>query len=257
MATYYSIAANKEELCERAAEHWLQCYTKIIATQSSFCVALSGGSTPKSLYRLLARAKYSDRMDWKKIQVFFGDERCVPLDHDDSNYLMAKTALFDHIDIPADNIHPVRYEKESPDLSASAYQQQLDKVLPKGANGIPAFDLLLLGMGDDGHTASLFPETTILQETKRLVSEVRVEKLDTWRISVTYPIINHAKNIMVLVSGAGKADKISEIFNNASQNISYPIQAIVPQGDMLWLLDTAAAASLGDTSISENIRKIA
>ena len=144
MATYYSIAKNKDDLCEQAAKHWLQCYTDAIVDHDSFCVALSGGSSPKSLYQLLASAKFRDRIDWKKVQVFFGDERCVPLNHKDSNYLMAKTALFDHIDIPDENIHPVCYEKNFPNRSAEAYQAQINKTLVKGANGIPKFDLLLL-----------------------------------------------------------------------------------------------------------------
>jgi len=257
MTTYYSVANNKDELCLRAADYWLQCYIDTVASKEIFCVALSGGSTPKSLYRLLAGKKYSEKIDWGKVHLFFGDERCVPLDHADSNYLMAKTALIDHIEIPSKNVHAVPYEPDNPARSAGIYQALLSEVLSRGVNAEPRFDLLLLGMGDDGHTASLFPATSILQETKRLVAAVHVPQLDTWRVSLTYPVINDAVKIMVLVSGASKSEKIADIFNSEAVQTNYPIQAIVPKGDLLWLLDTDAAASLEMDRVSTEIRKIA
>jgi len=257
MATYYCISDDKEQLCLRAADYWLKYYAECRARETSFTVALSGGSTPKQLYALLASTEYSERIDWKNVQLFFGDERCVPHDHKDSNYLMAQSTLIEHIDIPSENVHAVPYELDDPVRSADAYQHTLQEILPKGPNERPIFDLVLLGMGDDGHTASLFPGTSILNETTRLVSEVHVPQLDTWRISLTYPIINNASKIIILVSGAGKAEKIAEIFSSSKQQSQYPIQAIDPVGDKIWLLDSDAASGLQTDMISSDISKIA
>ena len=257
MAKYYRITSDKNELCAIAADYWMECYRSTLDTAPLFHVALSGGSTPKSLYQLLATDKYSDQIDWQKVHLYFGDERCVPLDHPDSNFLMAKTALIDHVDIPPQNVHPVKIVENDPARCAAEYQRQLADVMVCESNAIPRFDLVLLGMGEDGHTASLFPGTPILQQRERWVSEVYVSHLDSWRVSLTYPIINNAHKILVLVSGANKADKISEILTAPVTEPKYPIQGIVPKGDILWLVDKAAAAALNNENVSVDMTKVA
>lgn len=257
MATYYGISEDKDQLCIRAADYWLKYYRESRSRGMSFTVALSGGSTPKQLYALLASPKYSEQIDWNTVQLFFGDERCVPHDHSDSNYLMVQSALIEHIDIPSENVHAVPYEQGKPARSAESYQHTLQEILPNGPNQTPRFDLVLLGMGDDGHTASLFPGTSILNETARLVSEVHVPQLDTWRISLTYPIINNASNIIILVSGTSKAEKIAEIFKSGKQQTDYPIQAVDPVSDKIWLLDNDAASGLQADKLSSDFSKIA
>lgn len=260
MAKFYRIAANKDELCDIAADYWLQCYTACVDNAKDFHVSLSGGSTPKSLYQLLATPRYSDRIDWHKVHLYFGDERCVPHDHADSNYLMAKSALLDHIDIPPENVHPVPYVEQDPAQSAGLYQQQLAAAMTTDSNGFPRFDLVLLGMGDDGHTASLFPGTPILQERERWAAEVFVSRLNSWRVSLTYPVINNAHRVMLLVAGEGKAARISEILSSASRERDeprYPVQGVDPAGDVFWLLDQPAAAQLNTANMPDEMTQVA
>ena len=207
-------------------------------------IALSGGSTPKAIYRLMASDKYRASFEWEKIKIYFGDERTVPHDHPDSNYKMAMDALMSHVPIPSDNIFAINTQCEDYASCAEQYQDTLKDQLPVSEDGFGCFDVVLLGMGDDGHTASLFPGTAILNETQRWVSGVFVEQLGAWRISITFPIINHARNVAIVVAGEKKSEKVYEIL---SQKVNrYPIEQVSPQGECVWFLDNDAANSIQD-----------
>jgi len=237
------IHPNADALIEAVAERWVTLADSAINNRGKFHVALSGGTTPRTLYRRLTQAPYKERIAWEYVHVYFGDERTVPADHADSNYRMAKEALLDHVPIPAAQIHRIEGEAEDPQQAAVAYTQVLTGNLPLSAQGVVQFDLLLLGLGADGHIASLFPGTPVLHERARMVEAVHVEKLDTWRITLTLPVIDHARHVMLLVSGAGKAAIMRDVF--ATQPTPpYPVQLINPQGMLEWHLDQAAAAEL-------------
>lgn len=204
-------------------------------------VALSGGSTPRALYQLLAdpNEPFRDRIDWVNTHFFFTDERHVPPDHPDSNYRMVNEAMFSRVPIPAENIH--RIPAENPDAAAAAtnYESDLRSFF---AEGIPAFDLILLGLGEEGHTASLFPGSPALHETERLVAAPWVEKLNTYRITLTLPVLNNGKSVVFLVTGESKAEILRTLMNTNPNPDQYPAQAISPtNGAVSWLVDKAAA----------------
>jgi 6-phosphogluconolactonase len=231
------------DLIEAVAKRWLEIANEAISARGIFHVALSGGSTPRSLYRLLAHPKFAEHIPWDRVHIYFGDERTVPPDHNDSNFRMAKKALLDHVAIPLAHIHRIEGELEDPHDAASAYTRELTSNLPLSAQGVVQFDLLLLGVGSDGHIASLFPATPVLHERARLVEAVHVEKLDSWRITLTLPVIDHARHVLILVSGDAKAPIICDIFATR-RTPPYPVQLINPQGMLEWHLDQAAAAQL-------------
>lgn len=232
-------------LCVSAAELIITLAAETIAAQGQFSIALSGGSTPRALFVLLAQAEYTRRIPWPDVHIFWGDERCVPGDHADSNYRMAREALLDHVSIPAENIHRVRGELLPAD-AAHDYERNLRAFFATESQpALPRFDLILLGMGDDGHTASLFPHTTALNERDRWVIENRVEKLNAWRITLTAPVINAAANVLFLITGEGKAAVLREVLHGPPQPDLYPSQRIHPtDGRLIWLVDAAAAARL-------------
>jgi 6-phosphogluconolactonase len=201
---------------------------------------LAGGSTPKATYEILAR-DYADRIDWSKVHVFFGDERTVPPDHEDSNYRMAREALLNHV--PVGSIHRMRGELP-PDEAAAAYEEELREFF--GAEGLPRFDLILLGIGGDGHTASLFPETSALEVHDRWVVANPVPKLDTTRITLTIPVINAARSVVFLVAGEDKAEALKEILEGDADPREYPARLIQPPGGPDWMLDRTAAGALDE-----------
>ncbi len=227
-----------------AANYFMNTYLSATANDGSFHVALSGGSTPKYLYQLLAKTPYAENISWEKVHIYFGDERFVLSTHKDSNFNMAKKALLQHIAIPQENIHTVQTDLATAQLAAKNYQQVLIQNLPQNIDGHFQFDLVLLGLGADGHTASLFPGTPILQEQKKLYDAVYVEKLDSWRTSLTYPAINHAKHILLLSEGKGKTDIIHTLVKTKQATPQYPVAAIQPSNVMHWYIDKAAAAQL-------------
>jgi len=237
------IHADANSLMEAVATRWLEIANEAINARGKFHVALSGGSTPRSLYRLLALSKFAERIPWDRVHIYFGDERTVPPDHNDSNFRMAKEALLDHVAIPLAHIHRIKGELEDPHDAAGAYTRELTSNLPLSAQGVVQFDLLLLGVGSDGHIASLFPATPVLHERARLVEAVQVENLDSWRITVTLPVIDHARHVLILVSGDAKAPIIRDVFATR-RTPPYPVQLINPQGMLEWHLDQAAAALL-------------
>jgi 6-phosphogluconolactonase len=235
-----------EALNEAAARHWQEQAGAAVAARGAFHVALAGGSTPRRLYARLAQDDYRQRLPWAKTHIYFGDERCVPPDHADSNYRMAHEALLSQVPVPRAQIHPLYDPALSPEQNATHYAELI--------GGIASFDLILLGMGDDGHTASLFPGTAILDETRRLVAAQYVEKLAAWRISLTLPTLNAARQVSVLVAGVGKAERIAAV---AGTNMPYyPIQRVQPQpGRLDWFLDHAAAQQLPAELQLEELRR--
>lgn len=232
-----------ETLSRAGAEFWIEQARQAIAAHGKFFVALTGGRTPVRLYELLASESYVDQLDWSVVYFYFGDERMVPADHPDSNYRMAREALLDHLPIADSQLRPVPTGLASATEGALAYEALLIGSLPLSENGVPIFDLVMLGMGDDGHTASLFPDTEVLDETNKYVAAVYVDKLSAWRISLTFPVINQARQIMLLACGESKAPILGEIFKPGAA-IRYPIQKVIPIGEMHWLLDTAAASQI-------------
>ncbi len=249
------IYADITDVIHAAAREWITSAARAIAERGEFHVALSGGTTPRALYQCLASAEFSEKIDWQHVHIWFGDERTVPPQHPDSNYHMAHEALLRHVPVPLINIHRMRGEQSDAHEAARAYQAQLITHMPlvsegPSATAIPKFDLLLLGLGNDGHVASLFPDTPILSERTKWVAAVFVNKLNVWRISLTLPIIDNARNIMVLVAGAGKAGIVGEILAGignkpssvpAEPSACYPVEMINCGVVMDWYLDSAAA----------------
>lgn len=205
-------------------------------------IALSGGSTPLRFHGLLAAA---DGIDWSRVHVYWGDERTVGPTDADSNYRMAKETLLDHVSIPERQIHRMQGEID-PDQAARAYEQTLRTTFGVEWPEVPQFDLNVLGLGADGHTASLFPGTTALEERERWVVANDVPQQHTWRITLTYPILNAARLTLVLAAGASKADAVRDIFDPNSQS-KPPAAFVRPSGEMIWLLDTPAAQFLDDS----------
>jgi 6-phosphogluconolactonase len=225
-----------------AAEEFLRAGKTAIAERGRFAVALSGGSTPKSLYSLLA-AKHA-AFDWSHTFLFFGDERHVPPDHPDSNYRMVHEALLTKISIPVENVFRVKAENPDADAAALEYEDDLCRFFALKPGEFPRFDLILLGMGPDGHTASLFPGSEGLKEQSRLVIANWVEKFSTHRITFTFPVLNHAAEAMFMASGPDKADMVHQVLEGKNTP-PYPSQLVQPSdGTLLWMLDEAAAAKL-------------
>jgi 6-phosphogluconolactonase len=224
------------EIAYTAAERIIAAAGRAADQGRTFSIALAGGSTPKALYELLATPPYKSRIDWPRVEVFFGDERTVPPDHKDSNYRMAHEALLSKVPIPGDNVYRMAGELE-PNEAAKEYGQTLKEKFGEGG-----IDLVLLGMGDDGHTASLFPETAALDETKHRCVANFVPKLSTWRLTLTAPFINRSKDVIILVSGASKAQRLQEVLEGARDPRRLPVQLIQPgDGRLTWLVDAPAA----------------
>jgi 6-phosphogluconolactonase len=226
-------------LALRAAERVVATGEEAIALSDRFSIALSGGSTPKALFELLAEEPFRSQVDWTKIQVFFGDERCVPPDHVESNYRMAHQTLLSRVPIPGDNVYRMRGEID-PNEAAKEYGLMLKEKFGDGG-----LDMVLLGMGEDGHTLSLFPGTPAAQETHHRCVANYAEHSTTgksWRITLTAPLVNRCRDVMVLVAGAGKSKTLSDVLEGPRNPALYPIQLIQPRsGRFLWLVDAAAA----------------
>lgn len=234
------VLATPDELFHASAEEFVRVGRAAIAERGRFTVALSGGSTPRTLYSLLAR-DYAN-FNWSHTFLFFGDERHVPPDHADSNYRMVNEALLSKIAIPAGNVYRVKAENPNADAAASNYEKALRTFFKLSSVEFPHFDLILLGLGPDGHTASLFPDSAGLKEQSRLVIANWVEKFKTHRITFTFPVLNSAADVMFLSSGANKADMVKQILEGHSP--PYPAQQVQPEGRLLWMLDGDAACKL-------------
>lgn len=244
------VLQNPAELVQAAAECFMASAVETIRTHGRFHVALSGGTTPESLYTLLSTGRYASRIDWSRIHVFWSDERCVPPTDPMSNYRMVRETLIDQVPLPAENVHRIRGE-DDPVAAAVAYERELRSVFGISA-GPPTpdarFDLMLLGMGDDGHTASLFPGLTAVSEHERWVMAEYVAEVSMWRVSCTPAVFNTAAAVVFLVSGREKAAMLRRVLEGPYQPQVLPAQAVAPHdGSVCWLLDAAAAAKLTET----------
>ena len=242
----YVVEPDPAALAYHAAHHLVELAEEAVAARGRVRIAFSGGSTPKATFALLADPAHPflQRMPWTELELFFVDERTVPPDHPDSNYRMTKEALLDHISLRPDQIHRIQGELE-PEVAAAQYEFDIRRSFRlEGAEG-PRFDIVTLGMGDDGHTASLFPHTEALNEMGRLVVANQVPQKDTWRVTLTWPVINHAREVFFLIAGADKADRLKEVFLGPKDVERLPSQLIWPASGILTLiLDKAAAALL-------------
>lgn len=241
-----NIFADGEKLNRFAADKFVEiANTSIQSERGSFTVALSGGSTPKSLYQLLASSEYKNKVEWSKVFFFFGDERNVAPDDKDSNFRMANENLFASLQIPDANIFRWHTEIEDAGLIADNYETAILLFFALEEKRFPKFDLILLGMGADGHTASLFPHTEALKVTDRNAAANPIEKLDTTRLTLTFPVINNASKVMFLVKGADKAETLREVLQGEVQPEKYPAQAVkLSDGELFWLVENEAAQFL-------------
>ena len=241
------VVENAEAVTHGALRLFVAAAEKAIADKGSFSVALAGGSTPKALYQLLAKGPATQPkewpFDWEKVLIFFGDERCVPPDHPDSNYRMADEELLSKVPIPKTNIFRMRGEID-PNEAAKAYGQSLKQQFGDGG-----LDLELLGMGKDGHTASLFPHSAALAETKHRCVAHFVENSTTgksWRITLSVPFLNRSTEVLILVAGDEKAAVLKEVMSGPLDPSRLPIQMIQPAGKLIWIVDKAAHSHLGN-----------
>jgi 6-phosphogluconolactonase len=235
------IFSDPEELSQFAARQFSELAQEAIDRNGRFTVALTGGSSPKRLYQLLASSPYKEQVPWQKVYIFWGDERYVSIEDDRSNAKMAFDTLLNHVEIPQDQIHVM-----TSDQPAEAFAKQYERLIQDHfQDKLPVFDLILLGMGDDGHTASLFPETEVVHEKEKLVTSLYLPSQDMYRITMIAPLINQAKQIMMLVFGKDKADTLQAVLKGAHQPNHLPVQLIQPEhGTLTWLLDEAAASRL-------------
>lgn len=238
------ICRDAADLNRRASEEFIRLAGQAVQSSGRFTVALSGGSTPRGLYQLLASDSCKKRIPWSSVHFFWGDERCVAPDHPESNYRMAREALLARISIPVENIHRMAGEEE-PAVAATEYENELKKFfrLPDGA--LPRFDLILLGLGEEGHTASLFPGSAGLAESKRMVMAHYVEKLKAHRLTLTLPVLNHGAEVVFLVSGSSKAEIVKEVLAGDGEAAMLPAARVRPfNGHLAWMVTRDAAALL-------------
>lgn len=237
-----------ETLAKEAADLMIKISKLAIEKKGRFVLSLSGGTTPEYLFTLLTKIPYRDEIQWDKTFVFWGDERCVPSDNKLNNANRAKTLLLNHIDIPSINIFPIPVDIE-PKEAAQKYENSIKEFF---GNNTPRFDLIFLGLGEDGHTASLFPESNLVFEDKRLTSEVYVEEQIMFRITMTPYLINQAHNIIFLVEGENKAKVLKTVLTGPRQSNKFPAQVIEPEdGSLYWLVDNKSAALLPDNILKE------
>jgi 6-phosphogluconolactonase len=237
-----------DDMFHAAAEQVCRIGQMSLTTTGRFSLVLSGGATPRGLYELLAQPPYRNELDWNRVEFFWGDERAVPPDHPDSNFRMAREAMLDKLGIAPARIHRIKTEKADLDEAAREYELEIEQVLGRIA-GVsrrpPHFNLFLLGMGEDGHTASLFPGTQALGETERWVVAHEVKKLKTRRVTMTPPLINTAHFILFMASGASKADMLAQVIQGKRDPERLPAQLIHPlTGEVMWFIDRDASAGL-------------
>ncbi|HYX49295.1 MAG TPA: 6-phosphogluconolactonase [Ktedonobacteraceae bacterium] len=241
-----AIYDDKHALSQHAAEYILRIAKEAINLHGRFTIALTGGTTPGEAYRLLASEPMQRQIDWQRVHVFWGDERCVPHTDPESNYYLAQEALFNKVTIPMSQIHPMPANKPDRDAASQAYTVEMQQAF--GTNGIPNFDLIHLGMGPEGHTASLFPHQASLHEKHKLVIPVSVPKPPPDRLTFTPPLLNAARNVLFLVTGSEKASALHAVLEGEYQPDEYPAQIVRPtNGEVVWMLDRAAAQNLQAT----------
>ncbi len=234
---------DSNELAGQLARDFSAAVSEKAASGESLAVALSGGHTPKTFFEVLAD-QYRDSISWNNVVFFWGDERCVPPDNDESNYKMTNIALLSKIVIPSGNIHRVLGE-DPPHNEALRYEEEIKEFIPESANGFPRFDWIFLGMGPDGHTASLFPGAPTLEEREKICVVATHPETGQKRISVTFPVLDNAKRVSFLVAGDSKAPVLKEIMESGDKPLPYPASMVNPQDGVLeWYLDKAAAPEL-------------
>ncbi len=239
------VLPDPQALALRAADVFAMAAQSAAAARGRFAVALSGGETPRALYRLLARQQFAQKVPWRRVHLYWGDERCVPPDDPASNYGVAHETLIRQVPVPEGQVHRMRGE-DDPEVAARAYDGELRALagLEKPASEVPVFDLVLLGLGRDGHTASLFPHSPALDEDERFCVATQAPD-GSPRLTVTVPVINAARRVAFLVAGAGKAGMVAEVLEGLRVPRAVPAQAVRPvKGQLVWLLDEAAAAEL-------------
>jgi 6-phosphogluconolactonase len=241
---YIKIYQTPAEVSEAAAQLFVTLASTAAAENRPFRVALSGGTTPAQLYELLATRRFSTIIPWDLVEIFWGDERFVAHTSDESNYRLAKMAMLDKIPLPSANIHPMPTLPLTPSAAAAAYASTIASAFNLAPGQIPRFDLVLLGLGPDGHTASLFPQTTALTVSDSLVTENFVPKLAAWRLTLTLPVINNAAQVVFLAVGAAKAPVLRTILTpTAAGRSTYPAQLVQPtSGQLYFIIDETAAA---------------
>jgi 6-phosphogluconolactonase len=230
------------QLARAAAELFVNTAADSIEARGRFGVALSGGTTPRRLYKLLATSAFSSRVDWGRVEIFWGDERYVPANDPDSNYRMTADALLRHVPIPAANAHRVPTEISSPSAAAAGYEEQIRQSFADSS--MPQFDLIYLGLGTNGHTASLFPHSPTLREQSCLVVADFVAEVNGWRITMSAPLLNRGRIVVFLVQGQEKAQVLRDVLLGPSDPERLPAQLIAPEGKLLWIVDEAAATLL-------------
>jgi 6-phosphogluconolactonase len=243
MQQQIAIYPDSESLSQEAARLVVRLAQEAIVTHGRFMLALAGGSTPRKLYGLLASEPYREQIDWARVEIFWSDERCVPPDHPESNYRMAHEVMLSKLPIPEANIHRMPAEQADRQAAAESYAAELRRVF--GTAGVPVFDLIQLGMGPEGHTASLFPHQEALHERERLVLPVSVPKPPPERLTFTPPVLEAARHILFLVTGSDKAEAVQAVLEGQGGSDDYPARLVrAAAGEVIWLLDAAAAAAL-------------
>ncbi|MFW6264421.1 MAG: 6-phosphogluconolactonase [Cyanobacteriota bacterium] len=240
MQKFIEVLANPKMLTDRALAIVTQKMEAAISERGQCTIALSGGGTPEPLYKALAGAN----LPWNQVQVFWGDERYVPPDHPESNQLMARHAWLDQVNIPEANIHSMPTTSGNPSADADLHEAELRDFFGISPGEFPVFDLILLGIGDDAHTASLFPHTDALQVRDRLITVGNKDGQP--RITFTVPLINQSRCVLFLVAGENKQEALTHIFAEDDDPMMYPARLIQPQGELWWLLDSSAGAAIED-----------
>jgi 6-phosphogluconolactonase len=241
-----NIYADAHEIAVAAAELCCRLSAGAVRAHGFFSVALSGGSTPRALFALLAEPPYRERIDWSAWQVFWSDERAVPPEDPESNFGMARSALLSRVPLPEANVHRMAAERAPLEGAAAGYEDEIRAALGAPPRTPPVFDLVMLGMGDDGHTASLFPESSALDEPGHLVAATYVARHSAHRLTFTPLLINNASNVLMLIAGAAKAGALAAVLEGPFQPQRYPAQLVRPEPGVVYrLVDRAAAAGLG------------
>jgi 6-phosphogluconolactonase len=242
------VCADAQAVARAVANRLVQQSREAISAVDGFHLALSGGTTPLLLYQLLVSAEFRSQIDWSAVHLFWGDERCVPPEHPESNYGMARRELLARVPIPAANVHRMEAERADVEQAARDYKEVLRRSLPLNAQGLPSFDLILLGLGADGHTASLLPEWKDWRHAANWVSAPEVIHGGVRRMTLTLPVLNAARQVIFMVTGSAKADILRRVMMDGDQSL--PAQSVRPvAGELLFIVDAAAAARLNEAAL--------
>lgn len=239
------VCADAKSVALEAAAIFVRLAADAVRDRSRFTVALSGGSTPKALFEILATSQWQTQVDWKNIHLFWGDERYVPDDYPDSNFRMTLETLLSRVPVPPVNVHRIKTELSPAEAAAASYETDISRFFGTAPGSLPSFDLVFLGLGANAHTASLFPHSKAIHETSRLVVAEYIAEVGMWRITMTAPLLNAARNVIFLVCGSDKAPVLRDVLFGDHDPERKPAQLIHPSdGSLTWLIDSAAAVQL-------------